>query len=115
MASTLAPRELARRWTLLAKSARGEEVSEAQRTRFWFDPAYAAFLEDVRRSTPEDATIAVLVPRSPDSYTYLAAYLLAPRRIVDAGGVEQAAFVATYRTRGGLEGDPIAQGTLRRR
>jgi hypothetical protein len=115
MAAPLRPRELARRWSFLARSFRGESISSAEGTRFWFDPAYAEFLEDIRRRTPVDATVAVLVPRAPDTYRHLAVYLLAPRRVVDGPRADEAEFVATYRTERGPEGDPIAQGALWRR
>lgn len=115
MAATLRPREIGRRAALLARSLRGEAPSAAERTRFWFDPAYSEFLEDVERRTPSDATVAVLVPRAPDTYRYLAAYVLAPRRVVDGSRAEEAAFVATYRAEPGSRGEAIAQGTLWRR
>ena len=64
---------------------------------------------------PPDATVAVLVPRTPDTYAYLAVYELAPRRVVDAGRASEAGYVATYRTEPAPKGEPIAQGTLWRR
>ncbi len=115
MTSTLRPREIARRWTFLARSFGGESPASSEDTRFWFDPAYSEFLEDVKRRTPQGATVAVLVPRAPDTYTYLAVYLLAPRRVVDRPHADQADFVAAYGNEHGPPGDPIARGTLWRR
>jgi hypothetical protein len=115
MAATLRPREIARRWIFLAKSLGGESLASTEDTRFWFDPAYSKFLEDVKQRTPPGATVAVLVPRSPDTYTYLAVYLLAPRRVVDRPLADRADFVATYGNEHGPPGDPIAGGTLWRR
>ena len=115
MAATLRPPDVARRWSLLARALRGASIPGTERTRIWFDPAYAEFLEDLRRKVPPDATVAVLVPRTPDTYAYLAVYELAPRRVVDAGRSNEAGYVATYRTELAPKGDPIAQGTLWRR
>lgn len=97
MAATLSPPELARRWKLLARSAAGEKFVPEKGTGFWFDPAYAAFLEGVRQRTPPDATIVVIAPEYPDVYAYEAAYQLAPRRVVQPGREGEASFVATYR------------------
>ncbi len=96
MIATLSPTEIARRGRLLLRSLRGEAVAAAERTGFWFDPAYGAFLEEVRRSTPRDATIAVVVPPWPDVYVYQAAYQLAPRRVVERGREAEASFIAAY-------------------
>ena len=115
MAASLRPREIARRWSLLDRSLGGTPISTAERTRFWFDPAYAEFLEDLRRRVPPDATVAVLVPRVPDTYAFVAVYELAPRRVVDGARADEAGYVATYRTEPRPKGDPIAQGTLWRR
>jgi len=97
MVSALSPAELARRWTLFARSLAGETVTDARRTGFWFDPAYGAFLEEVRRRTPTNATIAVVVPPRPDVYLYQAAYQLAPRRVVEPSREKEADFIAVYR------------------
>jgi hypothetical protein len=97
MVATLSPTEIARRGSLLLRSLAGETVTAAERTGFWFDPAYAPFLEEVRRRTPRDATIAVVVPPWPDVYVYQAAYQLAPRRVVEPGRENEATFVAVYR------------------
>ena len=115
LAVTLSRPELERRSKLFLRSARGETIPAAEQTRYWFDPAYAAFVEDVRRKTPENATVAVLVPRRPDAYTSIAVYVLAPRRVVDGARAGEAAFIATYRTETGPGGEPIAQGLLWRR
>jgi len=97
MAATLSPPEVARRWTLLSRSLEGETVAPGKGTGFWFDPAYAAFLEAVRQHTPPDATIVLIVPPRPDVYVYEAAYQLAPRRVVAPGREGEASFVAAYR------------------
>jgi hypothetical protein len=97
-----------------AAAVSGEPGYRSDRMSFWFDPEYAAFLEDVRRRTPESATVAVLVPRRPDLYKYQAYYRLAPRRVVEERWLGEADVVATYRTEtargpGGIE---IAGGRL---
>jgi hypothetical protein len=97
MVATLSPAEIARRGSRLLRSLAGETITAAERTGFWFDPAYAAFLEEVRRRTPRDATIAVLVPPWPYVYVYQAAYQLTPRRVVEPGRESEATFVAAYR------------------
>ena len=48
---------------------------------FPFDPAFRDFLLDVERATPPDATVALVAPRG-ELYVYLAAYRLAPRRVL---------------------------------
>jgi hypothetical protein len=97
MVATLSPSEIARRGRLLLRSLAGETILTAEKTGFWFDPPYAAFLEEVRRRTPRDATIAVLVPSYPDVYVYQAAYQLAPRRVVAPSRENEATFIAAYR------------------
>jgi len=85
---------------------------------FWFDPDYAPFLRAVRRSTPENATVALVTPTKLPLYLYRAAYELVPRRVVDASRTAEAQFVAVY---GGAAapdlppGSPIPGGTLVRR
>ena len=68
----------------------------------------------MKAATPETATVAVLVPKRPDVYLYQASYQLAPRRVVEAKWVDEAAYVATYRTdtARGPGGRPIAHGQL---
>jgi hypothetical protein len=97
MAATVSPAEVAHRGSLLFRSLAGETITDFERTGFWFDPAYGAFLEEVRRRTPRDATIAIVVPPRPDAYVYQAAYQLAPRRVVERGRESEATFVAAYR------------------
>jgi hypothetical protein len=97
MVATLSPAEVARRWSTFARSLAGERIPPEKGTGFWFDPAYAAFLEAVRLRTPPDATIVVIAPVYPDVYTYQAAYQLAPRRVVPPGRENEATFVAAYR------------------
>jgi hypothetical protein len=97
MVRTLSPAEIARRGRRLMRSLAGETVPATEKTGFWFDPAYAAFLEAVRNHTPKDATIAIVVPPWPDVYVYQAAYQLAPRRVVERGRESEATFVAAYR------------------
>jgi hypothetical protein len=75
---------------------------------FWFDPGYAAFLEAVRGSTPERATIALFSPRTTDLYVYRAVYGLVPRRILPGEEWESAQYVAVY---GNAPPAPIPAGT----
>ena len=95
----------------------GEAIPPEQRSRFWFDPDYAAFLEAIAARVAPGATVAVRVPPWPDTYLYLAVYGLAPRRVVDARWIAEAAAVAVYKTEAARdpEGDPIPNGTLRAR
>ena len=106
--------EVARRSRMLARSLHGQSLPAAQSTRFWFDPDYAVFLEAVAERAPAGAGVAVLVPSWPDSYLYLAVYRLAPRRVVDARWMSEAASIAVYHTEAerGPGGAPIAYGTL---
>lgn len=96
MVATLSPSEIAHRGRLVWRSLAGETITATGRTGFWFDPAYEAFLDEVRRRTPKDATIAIVVPSWPDVYVYQAAYQLAPRRVVERGRENEATFVAAY-------------------
>lgn len=111
-ASTLDPGGVARRWRLLVRSVSGERTPPEQTQGFAFDPDYSAFLEDVRRRTPANATVAVVLPESRDVYVYQAAYQLAPRRVVEAAREREASFVATYRAVPGSGRAAIAHGTL---
>jgi hypothetical protein len=104
MAKTVALDEAARRWRLLRRAIAGERVPGGETTGFWFDSSYAGFLEEVRRRTPKDATIAIVVPSWPDVYVYQAAYQLAPRRVVEPGRESEAGFIAAY----GYHGAPNA-------
>jgi hypothetical protein len=61
------------------------------------DPEYAAFLDGVRRLTPPDATIALVLPADTKPYVSEAASRLAPRRVVLRGREKEASFVAAYR------------------
>jgi len=97
MVATLSPTEIVRRGSLLLRSLAGETISAAETTGFWFDPSYAVFLEEVRRRTRKDATIAIVVPPFPSAYVYQAAYQLTPRRVVEPGRETEATFVAAYR------------------
>jgi hypothetical protein len=99
----------------LARDLRGEVRPLRDTTGFWFDPDYTAFLADLKAMTPEDATVAVIVPRRPDLYRYQAYYQLAPRRVVEERWKDEASFVATYRTEAGRGpgGRPISNGELR--
>ena len=67
---------------------------------FDFDPGYRAFLEELAAATPPTATIALSIPREPDSYLYRAVYRLAPRRVVGGESADGAQFVAVYSRRG---------------
>jgi hypothetical protein len=60
-----------------------------------FDPGYLAFLREVEREAPPEATIALEVPRG-ELYVYEAAYRLAPRRVVFRVDDPSASFVAVY-------------------
>ena len=61
------------------------------------DSDYATFLEAVRRLTPPDATIALVLPSDSEADAAEAASRLAPRRILLRGREEEATFVAAYR------------------
>lgn len=101
----------------LAAALTGRETVPPEAAGFWFDPDYSRFLADVKAATPEDSTVAVLVPQRPDLYLYEASYQLAPRRVVEERWKDEAAFVAAYGTEAGREpqGRRIAGGRLRAR
>jgi len=111
-ASTLEPDGVARRWRLLARAVAGERTPPKLTQGFAFDPDYAAFLQDVRRRTPAEATVAVVLPEATDLYVYQAAYQLAPRRVVDEKREGEASFVAAYRAAPVSGETAIAHGTL---
>ena len=116
MSMTLSPAEVARRAALFWRSLSGEAIPPGRQTAFWFDPDYAAFLEEVRRRTPSNATIAIVVPPWPDVYVYQAAYQLAPRRVVPQERRAEASWVAAYRQPPAKSPDPnaiaVANGAL---
>ena len=114
LARPLDPSQTLIRARRLVRALGGETLPPRERAAFWFDPDYTAFLADVKAATPETATIAVLVPKRPDVYLYQASYQLAPRRVVEARWIDEAAYVATYRTDAarGPGGRPIAHGQL---
>lgn len=101
LASPLQPRETVERFERLSAALSGDPAYRAERMGFWFDPEYEAFLADVKRLTPENATVAILVPRRPDLYVFQAFYQLAPRRVVEERWIGEADAVATYRTEDG--------------
>jgi hypothetical protein len=60
------------------------------------DAEYARFLDAVASATPRDATVCVLSESRP-GIDLVAAYWLAPRRVVGAEGYAAAPWVAVYR------------------
>ena len=62
-----------------------------------FDNRYRAFLEAVGRSTPPTATVAVFAPGASERDLRLAAYELAPRRVVGRELSGEAQYFAVYR------------------
>ena len=64
---------------------------------FEFDSRYRAFLEAVGRSTPRTATVAIFAPETSERYLRVAAYELAPRRIVGRELSGEAQYLAVYR------------------
>lgn len=64
---------------------------------FAFDSRYRAFLDAVARSTPPTATVAVFAPETSERYLRLAAYALAPRRVVGRELSGDAQYLAVYR------------------
>lgn len=119
MVATLSPAEIARRGSWFARSFSGNPVPAGGGTGFWFDPAYASFLEGVRAHTPADATIVLIAPSYPDVYVYQAAYRLSPRRVVGPDREGEASWVAAYRYKYRDVGDPkvvaVPGGALFRR
>ena len=101
----------------LAAALTGRETVPPEAAGFWFDPDYARFIADVKAATPEDSTVAVVVPQRPDLYLFEASYQLAPRRIVEERWKDEAAFVAAYGIEAGREpqGRRIAGGRLQAR
>jgi hypothetical protein len=82
------------------------------------DADYAAFLEGVRRRTPPDAAISLVLPAESKAHVSEAMSRLAPRRVF-VGRENEANFVAAYRYqyRDGLSPDvmEIPNGALFRR
>ena len=82
------------------------------------DADYAAFLEAVRRRTPPDATISLVLPAESKAHVSEAVSRLAPRRVF-VGRENEANFVAAYRYqyRDGLSPDvmKVPNGALFRR
>ncbi len=82
-----------------------------------FDPAFRDFLLDVERATPPDATVALVAPRG-ELCVYLAAYRLAPRRVVVGANACCPSAVAVFGTAAGLappgpfERRAVSRGTL---
>lgn len=111
-ASVLEPGAVARRWRLLVRSVSAERTPPELTQGFAFDHDYSAFLQDVRRRTPADATVAVVLPEATDLYVYQAAYQLAPRRVVDEKREGEASFVAAYRAAPRAGDTAISHGTL---
>jgi hypothetical protein len=89
-------RTLPQRLKRLPELLETRDPSRIEASGFWFDPAYAGFLEAVRESTPENATVALIAPTTIDLYVYEAAYGLVPRRVVGESDLAQADFVAVY-------------------
>src|SRR5215831_2373639 len=98
LVSPLQPAETRARFERLRQAISGDPGYRADRASFWFDPDYAAFLDDVKRRTPESATVAMIVPERPDLYRYQAVYRLAPRRVVEERWKGEADAIATYFT-----------------
>ena len=96
------------RFQRFERALSGDSGYHAELAGFWFDPGYAAFLDDVKRRTPESATVAVIVPEAPDLYLRQAYYRLAPRRVVEERWKNEADFVATYRTEVGRGPNGVA-------
>jgi len=114
LASTLSPQETRARLDRLSQAISGVRGWRSDRASFWFDPDYAAFLDEVKRRTPESSTVAILVPQAPDLYLYQAMYRLAPRRVVEERWKNEADFIATYRSEAarGPGGAAITGGML---
>jgi hypothetical protein len=85
---------------------------------FGFDPGYAAFVDAVRKATPESARIALFFPRTTDLYVYRAVYGLVPRVILPAEDWSRADYVAVYGAPAPPpvpSGRPLPGGTLLQR
>jgi hypothetical protein len=82
------------------------------------DGDYAAFLEAVRRRTPPDAAISLVLPAESKAHVSEAVSRLAPRRVF-VGRESEATFIAAYRYqyRDGLSPDvtKVPNGALFRR
>ncbi len=114
LAKSFEPSATASRWRRLVGALGGDVRPQGEAAGFWFDPDFADFLAEVKRRTPPNATVAVIVPYRPDMYRYQAYYQLAPRRVVEDRWKDEAAFIATYRTDAarGPGGTAIVNGQL---
>lgn len=117
LVASFEPAATRERWHRLKRGLGGDVRPQGESAGFWFDPDFAAFLDDVKQRTPPDATVAVLVPFRPDLYRYQAYYQLAPRRVVEDRWKDEAAYIATYRTDAarGPGGASIVNGQLWKR
>ena len=86
LAKDFAPDRIRARWSPVNAAGGG------------IDAEYARFLDAVAAATPRDATVCVLSGSRADTVD-LAAYRLAPRRVVGAELYPSAPWVAVYRRR----------------
>lgn len=82
------------------------ETGRVMGSGFAFDRRYGMFLESVRKAVPPSATVSLDAPANPPIYTYAAAYVLAPRRVVAAGSPD-ADYAAAYGAGHAAAGDPV--------
>jgi hypothetical protein len=102
------PSEFAGRWgALLAFGAMPPEEARFHGSSLAFDRRLGPFLDGVAASTPLSATVAMpFASVVGDPATYLAAYVLAPRRLVDYTRLGEADVAAARRD------DPVPVGKV---
>lgn len=113
------PAELAGRWgALLAFGAMPPDEARLHGSSLAFDRRLGPFLSGVAAATEPWATVAVpFASASGDPATYLSAYVLAPRRVVDYGRLGEADVAAARRGEAVPVGVPehVPDGQLIRR
>ena len=102
------PSEFAGRWgALLAFGAMPPEEARLHGSSLAFDRRLGPFLDGVAAATPLSATVAMPFATSDgDPATYVAAYVLAPRRLVDYTRLGEADVAAARRN------EPVPVGTV---
>ena len=116
-AASLNRSELAGRWeSFFVLGSMPPRQARLLGTMFRFDRALGRFLDGVASATPPNATVALpFASAEGDKPTYAAAYMLAPRRIVDFARLPEASFAAVPSGfRRPAESAPLPPGTAAR-
>jgi hypothetical protein len=93
------PSEFAGRWgALLAFGSMPPEEARLHGSSLAFDRHLGPFLDGIASATPQTSTVAMpFVSADGDPTTYVTAYILAPRRVVDYSRLAEADIAAARR------------------